>query len=66
MQQGGLLWDAVLRALQGKLEAGPGLKPGRSREKGRKGLEDEQEKLLGLGKSCRNRMEKEEGNRGYG
>lgn len=41
MQQSRLLWDALVRALGGKLEAGPGLEPGKSRGEGRRGLEDE-------------------------
>ena len=61
LQQGWLLWDTVGRALGGRLEPGLGQKPGKIRGKGRGGLEDEGEKLLGLRKSYRNKMEKQEG-----
>lgn len=66
LQQGWLLWDTVGRALGGRLEAGLGQKPGKIRGKGRGGLEDEREKLLGLRKSYRNKMEKQEGTKGCG
>lgn len=66
LQQGWLLWDTVGRALGGRLEAGPGQTPGKSRGKGRRGLEDEGEKLLGLRKSYRNKKEKQKGAKGCG
>lgn len=47
----------------GRLEAGPEQKPGNNRGEGREGLEDD---LVGLRKSYREKMEEQEGNRGYG